>query len=258
MSQTKRFLKSCIGAAILTVTAVGGAQAATVGYCNDGGAGLSPLFSGYAIGTADFQYRGADADNCYGVVAGNDSAADLNNVGSSGMFGIDTWSQLSRFNAPSSTTPGTFTITGIGTIAFSLNYLGLNAMTGYHGYELVANDNPDSILPGFFDLVGVIKQGSGPSGPRDTNPLDDGGWAAYFFDNAFVGDSGNFGRFETVFGPGSNGFSHFTFYGANYEACSSRDPRCEIPPDQDVPEPGTLALVGVALLGLARSRFRKA
>ena len=156
-----------VAAAILALGAIGSAQA-VVGYCNTY---LAPgaTITTDPIAVTDMTYNGANANNCYGVVAGNDNTGFINTLwGNSWTFAtksdenVDSGVLVNGINfAVSEQNLGTWTLTGTGTP-----------------------------LPQYFDFVGVLKQGTG--------------YAAYLFDEVlFDGNDGgtyiiNFSKIPTV------------------------------------------------------------
>lgn len=156
-----------VAAAILALGAIGSAQAA-VGYCNTY---LAPgaTITTDPIAVTDMTYNGANANNCYGVVGGNDNTGFVNTLwGNSWTFAtrsdenVDSGVLVNGINfAVSEQNLGTWTLTGTGTP-----------------------------LPQYFDFVGVLKQGTG--------------YAAYLFDEVlFDGNDGgtyiiNFSKIPTV------------------------------------------------------------
>lgn len=193
--------------------------------------------------TADFVFNGSPADSCK-LLDGNDSAEQVNID-----FPLmdDSWVQLVRFNEAAEPEEDDFpdvgdfftnqaTLNGI-EYTFKVTYDGVSS--GFYLYSL--DVTPVGDLPFLLDIIGVIKQGSG--------------YAGFLFEDELLGTN-NDGKFRVLFGPGDNAFSHFTFYGANVQVCDEEEEDCGTD-DEDVPEPGSLALLGLGLSLAAIVRRRK-
>ena len=148
-----------VAAAILALGAIGNAQAAeVVGYCNDYLAPVGWSKTTYPLAVGDMTYNGATANNCYGVVDGNDNTG----IGTlwEGGWTLATKSDETGVNVG--------LINGIDFTVVKQNTLVSGTWT------LTGTGTP---LPQYFDFVGVLKQGTG--------------YAAYLFDNVlFDGNDG--------------------------------------------------------------------
>ena len=202
--------------AVAGMLGAGQASAAfsTGGYCSAGTA------TG-GISVSDMTLNGNNATNCYGTVEfGGDVANEINNINELG------WGTYSATNYLKDDVSGSSTADFLGLRWTLAADNGSNNST----YTLTVEDldltTPPS-LPFTVDLLGFLKAGT-PG-------------AFYFFDDALI-DLSNGGTFEISWtnrggnNPGLSGMSFFV-----------GDIGQTIP----VPEPGSLALLGVGLLGLA-------
>jgi hypothetical protein len=201
--------------AAIGILAAGQASAAfaTGGYCN------SSTATG-GIGVSNMTLNGANATDCFGIVSiGGDVANEIGNINDLG------WGTYSATNY----------IKDDGGISLA-SFLGLQwtlaADNGSNNstYTLTVQDldlGQTPNLPFTVDIIGFLKAGT-PG-------------AFYFFEDALI-DASNGGAFQIVWtnnggnNPGLSGLSLFIG---------------QTPEETTVPEPGSLALLGAGLLGIA-------
>jgi PEP-CTERM motif len=203
------------------ILAVGQASAAFTegGYCVPG-VGQSPATGGISV--TNMTLNGNNASNCYGLVGfGGDVATEIGNINALG------WGTYSATHYLKDDTAGSSTSSFLG-----LKWtLAADNGSNDSAYTLTVEDldaGTAPSLPFTVDILGFLKAGT-PG-------------AFYLFEDAVI-DLSNSGTFKIVWTVGGNranpGLSGMSFFIGEI--------REEIP----VPEPGSLALLGVGLLGVA-------
>lgn len=243
-------IPSIVFASFLALTGVD-AEAEAQLYCISGAPTDGVSVDDVTFGTGA---TGVNASDCYGEVsdngpdgqvpAANDTLADINALKWDGALGnLNDWLFVSKVGNTGTETDGN----DLGGIDFTLSVSG-SAEPIHYVLTWVDNNlawSPN--LPFIADLVIVAKQSSAAAG---------GGWAAFLFnDVTFVqetspppGGNGG-GTFNIEFAP-QPGYSHISAYVRLEQGIVC----CQ---EQQVPEPGTLALLGLGTVGLAAIRRRR-
>jgi hypothetical protein len=199
--------------------------------------GAAPVYCADAsdnLELSDVTFRGADSDDCYGIVDGNDQTGLITanwTVNQENLFGGG-WEEVVKDE--DSGGPGE-------TDFLDLHWtLTSDAPDPSGDWTLTVSDPtaPPSHFPVTLDLLVVIKAGSGPSG---------GGFIGYLFEaESFLVAGSDPGTYLVKIlnrQDDPRDLSHISVYFRQGD-------------DITVPEPGTLALFGIGLVG-AFSRRRR-
>lgn len=193
-----------------------------------------------ACALGDVTFEGNDADACAGANAGNIAGPDDAGI-IDGYFG-SAWSYLTASDAGG--VVGTFN-----GIQFTLSGVGAGSSGSWTLGWVDANGAAPANLPFWIDLAAVVKAGNGH--------------AAYLFDDLMLAaapDNSGQGTWEVIIANQNEiplDLSHLGLYVRIGTCTSNCDP---LPPGgggNPIPEPETLALLGIGLLGMGASLKRK-
>lgn len=198
------------------------------------------------LATDNVKINGASATDCAGHYYFNPASltnvtTEVNNLP---LFGFNNWTGLLQTNA--SGPQGSNPLSG-----FTFSVTGLNFGTTDPTFTLTVTDSAPGTAPDLditMDLVIGLKASDEYDFYR-FNPIVLSGSNTASYTVGITNQNGNL-----------QGLSNLYIFGRNLTdgpPCTPGTPGCVTPPDRDLPEPGSLALVAMALLGAGVTRLRR-